>query len=168
MKLTELNVTLKTIQEQLDKAEEIKATLSKLEDVVGMYGDDLINEVIRLKDISTGMTQCEEHQSSGWSVDRIIEAVNEQLVIDGKWVQAEEAYLDYDSYDNEVTVRMEQGEQLDLRHEVDADDVEALLVLWDKEEKEEEAKKQEQEDKLRQEHQEDVEAQAKEESSDDE
>ena len=51
MKLTELNGTLKSIQEQLDKAEEVKATLSKIEDVVGMYGDDLINEIIRIKDL---------------------------------------------------------------------------------------------------------------------
>ena len=165
MKLTELNVTLKTIQEQLEKAEKVKNTLGKLQDIVGLYDDDLINEVIRLKDLEGGMT---ENKPSGWSIKRVIEAVNEQLIIDGKWVQAEESYLDYDSYDDEVTVRIEQPTQLDLQYEVDAGDVEALLVLWDKEEKEEEAKKQEQEDKLRQEHQEDVEAQAKEESSDDE
>ena len=164
MKLTELNVTLKTIQEQLEKAEKYKAMVSKLQDIVGLYDDDLINEVIRLKDISTSIT---ESKPSGHSIKEIVRAVGEHLRIKGEWIQSDEAYMDTDSYGDEVTITLTQGDQYDLDTDEVVEGVEEVLKDWADEEIAK-AKAQEQEDKLRAEAQDDAEAVAEEESSDDE
>ena len=158
MKLTELNGTLKSIQEQLDKAEEVKATLSKIEDVVGMYGDDLINEIIRIKDLIYSQPTTPIAVKYPASLKEIIEAVKESIEIDGMWLQSEEAYMDTDTYGDEITITLNQGDQ----YRMDVDDtlmaVEDILKQWEEDKELEQQKKQEQEDKLRLEAQEEAEA----------
>ena len=155
MKLTELNGTLKELQKQLDKADIDKQMVSKLQDIVGLYGDDLINEVIRLKDMSTSMT---ESKPPEYSIKEIIDAISEQLAVGSMWVCDEEATLDTDSYDDEVTIRLCQADTYNLNDVIEISDVEQLLIDLRVEKAEKEAKAQEQEDKLRAEEQDDAEA----------
>ena len=74
------------------------------------------------------------------------------------WLQSEEAYMDTDTYGDEITITLNQGDQ----YRMDVDDtlmaVEDILKQWEEDKELEQQKKQEQEDKLRLEAQEDAEA----------